>query len=406
MILPAQIEKVLDLHNLAREGAAKFRKKRFIYGEIKGLAGSRPFVGIAGLRGVGKTVLLRQLALEVPDSVYISMDTLQPGIGLFELARELAANYGVKCLLLDEIHGYPDWQRELKKIFDFLDLRIVFTSSAAIDINQSRYDLSRRVLVLSMPPFSFREYLYFKKDLLIDKIGLDDVLAGHKQLYAKLYAYEPYFTEFCLHGTLPAAMEHPFPQVMRNIIEKIVNYDLLTFGKLDRSDILNVNGILRFISRSPVDVCSYSLIARNTGVSKYKATEYVHLLEQTFLLRVILPYGPNVVKEPKILYSLPFRAYFAEGVETEKLVGAMREEFFVQHITQTDAKINYLKSVRGEKLPDYIMFHKGGKTVFEIGGAGKKRAQLRGVLEEKKFVLSQPGNAREGIPLLLFGFLY
>jgi len=39
--------------------------------------------------------------------------------------------------------------------------------------------------------------------------------------------------------------------------------------------------------------------------------------------------------------------------------------------------MNYLKSARGEKLPDYVVFHKNEKIIFEIGGAGKTRKQLR-----------------------------
>jgi len=98
---------------------------------------------------------------------------------------------------------------------------------------------------------------------------------------------------------------------MRGIIEKILTNDLMVFGKLDRMDIMNIENILRFVSRSKVEVCGYSSIAKNTGVSVYKVREYLRLLEQTFLVRVVLPYGTNVLREPKILYSLPFRAYFA-----------------------------------------------------------------------------------------------
>jgi predicted AAA+ superfamily ATPase len=62
MIPPAQMENILELHNLAKESAVKFDKKRFIYEDVKKLLGNRLFIGIAGLRGIGKTVLLRQLS--------------------------------------------------------------------------------------------------------------------------------------------------------------------------------------------------------------------------------------------------------------------------------------------------------------------------------------------------------
>jgi len=50
MIPPIQMEKILELHNLAKESAAKFDKKRFIYEDLKKLLGTSLFIGIAGLR--------------------------------------------------------------------------------------------------------------------------------------------------------------------------------------------------------------------------------------------------------------------------------------------------------------------------------------------------------------------
>jgi len=44
------------------------------------------------------------------------------------------------------------------------------------------------------------------------------------------------------------------------------------------------------------------------------------------------------------------------------LTGAFREEFFIHHIANIDVSVNYLKSARGEKLPDYIIFRKNKKT--------------------------------------------
>lgn len=405
MIPPTQMEKILELHNLAKESAAKFDKKRFIYEDVKKLLGNRLFIGIAGLRGVGKTVLLRQLSRELEGSLYISMDALLPGISIFELAKELSGNYKIKYLLIDEIHNHANWQMEIKKIYDFLEIKLVFTSSASIDIIRSKYDLSRRVAIINMSPFSFREYLFFKKNTLVDKMSLDDILIKYRELYLKVYTFEPEFHEFCIRGALPSTIDAPFAQTIRNIVEKIINHDLLIYGKLNREDIINIGNILRFMSRSPVDVCNYSVISHNTGITKYKVQEYIGLLEQAFLLKVMLPYGSNVTREPKILYRLPFRSYFSEGTEDDKITGAIREEFFVHHLSNVDVEMNYLKSARGEKLPDYVVFHKNEKIIFEIGGAGKTRKQLKGI-SGSRFVLSQPGNLEKGIPLILFGFLW
>lgn len=406
MIVPGAVARLAELSNLAKEQGKKFEKKRFLYDGVKAALLSRSFVGIAGLRGVGKTVILRQLSVELEGSFYLSMDAVEPGVGLFELAKLLSTDYGVKHLFVDEIHSLKGWQGEVKKIFDFLDVKMAFTSSAALEVSQSKYDLSRRVLVFTLPPFSFREYLFFKRGIDARQVSLSEIIEKPGEIYLRAYGFEPFFQEYVMGGALPCTLEGGSSQIIKNIVEKIINRDLISFGKLDATDIENVERMLRFISRSGVDVCGPSAIAKNLGITRYKAQKYLGLLEHAHLLKMVLPYGSNVLKEPKVLYVPPFRAHFAEGAEQELLSGAMREEFFVHHISNAGLELNYLKSARGEKLADYLVFHQGKKFVFEIGGAGKRGKQLKGVDAAEKHVVQQPGNPKSGIPLILFGLLW
>jgi len=99
------------------------------------------------------------------------------------------------------------------------------------------------------------------------------------------------------------------------------------------------------------------------------------------------------------------RANLAQGVDEDRLTGAMREEFFIHHITGAGLTVNYLKSMRGQKLPDYMLFFKNQKLIIEIGGAGKGASQFKGIEGKEKLVLNQPGSPN-GIPLILFGFLW
>jgi predicted AAA+ superfamily ATPase len=267
----------------------------------------------------------------------------------------------------------------------------------------SRYDLSRRVVVLPMPPFSFGEFLHFSKGEKQPHLTLDEILADHQKLYPKLQVYETYFVPFCTGYALPSYLSAPQPQTIQNILEKIVHQDMLSLAKLNAEDIASIMRLLRFASMAGVDGVSYSSLAANCAIPKHRVPVYVSLLQKAFVLEVILPKGTNVNKEPKILISLPFRPHLAPSLDEDRLSGAMREEFFVHHMQ--GRALFYLKSNRGEKLADYLLVHKGKKLVFEIGGAGKTQEQFKGIVADGKFVLTQPGNPKRGIPLILFGFL-
>jgi predicted AAA+ superfamily ATPase len=82
----------------------------------------------------------------------------QPG-KLATLIDEFVA-HGGRYLYLDEVHKYPNWAQEVKNAYDaHLELHIVFTGSSALEILNSRADLSRRAVVIDIQGFSFREFL-------------------------------------------------------------------------------------------------------------------------------------------------------------------------------------------------------------------------------------------------------
>ena len=66
-------EEILDKIILNSENqinwVKKFKKKRYIFDSIKNID-KEYFVGIKGIRGIGKTVLMLQIAMNENDSIY------------------------------------------------------------------------------------------------------------------------------------------------------------------------------------------------------------------------------------------------------------------------------------------------------------------------------------------------
>ncbi|MCD6120287.1 MAG: hypothetical protein J7K04_00450, partial [Spirochaetales bacterium] len=67
----ADIGNLVELDNMAKAEAKKYHKKRLAYNSIE-IKGGRHFTGIVGARGIGKTVILKQIAVENENSFYIS----------------------------------------------------------------------------------------------------------------------------------------------------------------------------------------------------------------------------------------------------------------------------------------------------------------------------------------------
>ena len=85
-------------------------------------------IGVLGARGTGKTTLLLQYAKEHfstgKEVLYITLDDIYfAEHKLVDVVATFNATDG-KLLLLDEVHKYPDWAREIKNCYDFYPVAI------------------------------------------------------------------------------------------------------------------------------------------------------------------------------------------------------------------------------------------------------------------------------------------
>lgn len=394
------LNELSELDLLAKREAKKYPHKREKY-ESVAIAAGRSFVGIVGPRGVGKTVLLRQLASESDYSFYLSLDTMEEG-SLFELARNLHERFKVRLLLFDEIHFQKEYQKELKKIYDFLEIRVIFSSSISLSLYESAYDLSRRSRLEHLLPFSFREFLFFKHGVRLPPLSLNNILANRE--LNEYLRYEFAFKEYLRGGLFPFSLDEPeVKPVLQNVLKTIIRRDIPHVARLNVDELDSIEKTVRFIGRSEVDEVNYSSVARNLGITKYKSEQYVQLLEKAFVINPVFPAGTNVLREPKILMFLPYRLLFREYGDS---IGALREDFLSEALLMAGISFSYLKSTRGAKTPDYLLNLGQEQIIVEVGGKGKGREQFKGVDIKKRLILSQGGGI-EGIkrPLLLIGFL-
>ena len=395
------ISELQALDALARAESKRFPIQRDVFIALRKAHGRR-FIGIVGPRGVGKTVILKQLAMETERSFYGSVDTFKD-VTLFELAKVLSEKQGIRTLLLDEIHFMPGFDGELKKIFDFLpDVHVVFTSSVALALQQSAFDLSRRVRLIQVFPFSFREYVRFKEGVGLGGLKLDDV--GQCNWTPEHMRYGYLFDEYLKGGLYPFSLTEPDPlTVLRSILDTVLQRDIPNVAKVTFQDVDLIRKALTFIGRSAVDGVNPTTIARNLGITRYKAVEYVDLLGKAFILIQVDPEGTNVLQEPKILMQIPYRLLYRSW---DDAIGAVREDFFATAMSMADMPFRYLKSTTGRKTPDFWLTTESGDWVVEIGGPGKGRTQFKGVSVKRKMVLVHDTDSRRnGIPLFMAGYL-
>ena len=389
---------VLEMHEMAMKDALSYPHARSLLRDIQKEEG-RHFVGVVGPRGVGKTVLLKQLALNDPSSFYLTLDALDRDADVFGLLKKLNQDYGYNRFFLDEVHFHPRIAEILKNVYDFLNVHVWFTSSVALALNQSAHDLSRRTVLRFLHPFSFREYLFFKHQLHLESLSVEEIFA--KEWSPDHMRCGVYFDDYLQGALMPFALNEPEPlEILKNILQTIIHKDIPAVSKLFTGELDLISKMVEFVGLSGVDGINYTSLSKNIGITKYKAEQYLGLLEKAFVLQRVFPKGTNVLQEPKVLLSVPYRLLYRD---IKDCIGGLREDFFADAMRYSGTSFYYLKTKRGAKTPDFLL---SDGSVVEVGGKGKGLEQFKNVSVGRKYVFTH-SDQTDGVkrPLFMLGYL-
>jgi predicted AAA+ superfamily ATPase len=392
-----------------------FRKQQYIYKKIESIAYRRYFfdvidfderlIGLVGARGIGKTTFLLQYlqSLDLPDEkkLYVSIDSvLTSDMKLFEIAEDFS-NIGGKILVIDEIHKYRDFERELKEIYDFLDLQVIFSGSSAMVIEHKKGDLSRRAMIYRLKGLSFREFLELKLGKTFRAYGLREILNDHVAIaksIARTIKPLEYFREYLQTGYYPFYFESPRSYCIKleETVNTVIESDLPIIFNIEPANIRKLKQLTAYLCGAKPYELNMSALAQKIGINRKTLYQYIHYLTlgNIFSRLEAKGKGDNVFSKPAKLYLNNPNLNHCYCSESEK--GTIREEFFM-NMLNIDHTLLYPK--RGDFWVD-------DRYLFEIGGKNKGFVQIKDMPDS--YIAADEIEVGFGhkIPLWLFGFLY
>ncbi|MDE6226691.1 MAG: AAA family ATPase [Muribaculaceae bacterium] len=369
---------------------------RYMYNRILWQA---RMVGLVGPRGVGKSTMVKQHILRQPDRerwLYISADNLYfYNHTLTGLADEWVKENG-EHLIIDEVHKYKGWSRELKQIYDtHPELQIIFTGSSILDIHQGAADLSRRALVFQMQGLSFREYLKMSKDIELPTYSLEEILNQKVELPLDFHPL-PYFREYLSKGYYPFSEQPGYELLLQQIMNQTLEVDIPQYAGMNVSTSRKLARLLAILSESAPYKPNMSNLTVELKVSKNDLPDYLVYLEKAgMILQLRDETGGfrGLGKVEKIFIDNTNLMYALKGSRAN--IGSVRETFFYNQM-----RVN--NEVVSAKHTDFRI----GDSIFEVGGAKKGSRQLEG--DPKGFVVRDDiefGHSNI-IPLWQFGLNY
>lgn len=375
--------------------------KRFLYDNIDF---NEQLIGIIGSRGVGKTTILLQYLKEnlSQKTLYIIAD--HPSVinhGLFNIANEFQ-KMGGEVLIIDEIHKIKNFEIELKLIYDsFFELKVIFTGSNAVAINNAKADLSRRAVIYKLPVLSFREFLELETKIHLKSYSLDEILSNHEQIAIEINStIKPfeYFNKYLTYGAYPFYIKSKksFNIKLLSSSMQVLETDLTAIYDIGYDKINALKKMIIMICMSePFDI-NISKLCGAVELNQRTLYKYLWILQSAGLIRILgaKTNGVSVISKPEKLY-LDNTNLFSVFCNTPK-IGTMRETFFY-------SMVSYFHSLDYPKSGDFIIDE---IYTIEIGGKSKDFKQLKNV--KNGFVVADDIEVGYGdkIPLWLFGFMY
>lgn len=385
--------------------------------------GTEPrIIVMPGLRGTGKTTLLAQLFLSLPNEnitkFYLSADEAikRFDVNLWDVIENYEVLIGEHIeeiknpliLFLDEIHYDEKWALFLKSMYDKSKKVMIFcTGSAALLLReQINADVARRVYFVDIHPVCFSEYMLLKYDKLpIKGLGktIKDAILYSKNandIYEKLKKENNQVRDYWLNinsfevrkyitiGTFPFTLKSENEVLaisfVSQIINKVIYTDIPQFYKFENETLNRIDKILYLISET-------------LGVSVTKLSETLQMkpdtlrlilksLESSGLILRVSPYGAHFrqVKKPsKYLFTTPsLRFSYLSTRESigifENYQGSLFEDIVGMYLTRilppfSDFSLTYDTSKGGA---DFIVTMGNQKIVIEVGAGEKGYKQI------------------------------
>lgn len=255
-----------------------------------------PFpIVISGLRRAGKSTLLAQLAHKFysgDDYFYVNFEderflnfTVSDFAKLHELLIELFGKQ--KIFLLDEIQNIEGWERFVSRMISGGYKFYITGSNASLLSKELGTKLTGRYIPVELFPFSFDEYLQFKKLSFPDLARLTTVKRGE---------LKNAFSDYLQRGGIPQALQYPELPIHKTLYDDIINRDVAVRYKI--TDTKPLRELTFYLLSNIASLISYNKLKELLKLGSVNTvSSYIGYLETSWLLLVINRYAFSVKQQ-------------------------------------------------------------------------------------------------------------
>ena len=369
MLLRSTLEEVL--RNPLRPAAPRVEVERDVAHGL-GLRPSQATI-LTGVRRCGKSTLQHQLmrASGAPFSCNFE-DTRLFGFGPEDFPAFLTLVDTLSApdhpVFLDEVQEVAEWQRLVRSLLDRGRAVCATGSNASLLGRELGAKLTGRHLSYEIFPFSYREYLAFRK-----KSPGAESLRDHLD-----------------DGGFPLFLQERNDQILQELLRDIVQRDVAARHGLRETR--HVTNLLLFLLANTGKPLSFQALAKNLAIpSVGQTSRYAEFLNDAYLLFSVPKFSTSfkqrVVAPPKY-YAIDNGLRRANSPQIQPDAGHRLENAVAIHLRRTTPGLSYA-SERDSWECDFITPDAAIQVCLELTPANRRR-ELRGVIEGARL----PGKRR------------
>jgi predicted AAA+ superfamily ATPase len=325
--------------------------------DVKKAASIPHAVIISGLRRVGKSTLLAQLAhslgqdsfyyLNFEDDRFLGFKAEEADV-LYQFLAEIFGDR--KIFILDEIQNVVGWEHFVRRFMD-LGIKFYITGSNASLINRELgVLLTGRYIPIELFPFSFREYLCFFGIPTPDLNRLTNVqraeLLSHLNSYIKL-------------GGIPDGLKYQELPLLKTLYDDVLYRDIATRYQLEA--VAALKELAFYLFSNPSSLVSYNKIKEQLRLGSVNTvSNYIDYMVNSWLIFTLKVYDYSVKRQqiaPKKVYCIDTGMAHAVGFSFSPNTGKYLENLVFLTLRQQNPDLYYVSTSSGFEIDFYLPKH-------------------------------------------------
>ena len=257
-------------------------------------------VVITGIRRCGKSTLLKEISRNFKNHAYANFEderflqfTAKDFNTLLEIFLELEPK--TNTLYFDEIQNISGWEKFVRRLFTEGYKIFVTGSSSNLLSSEIATSITGRNLKYELFPFSFKEYLLYRK------FEMKDIYTTKEKA-----ALSGNFEDYVKYGGFPEIIKSRNEKELMEIYQDILIKDLLV--RLQIRDSKDFRDLSMYLLSNISRKMSYNSLKNLLGFSNTsKVKNYVEFLEEAYLFFTLKKYDPSLKKQilrPRKVYAI------------------------------------------------------------------------------------------------------